>query len=1789
MMVRCPVHADREASLAVRWVSGRDNDGMVLLHCHGCKAAPAEIADALGLTLADLFDHPLPKRDPADRVGRSPRARTSGRRRPKGGRLPAMLSAAPGPELAHEWVLVDTYVYPPDAGGTIVEVRREECTACGRRHKNFPQSYIVDGRRRNRKPAGFTPVLYRLPRLVQALDAGERVWILEGEKDVRTAEELELVAGTNLGGAGGFSGSFPASSAPMFADADVAVVLDRDDAGWKRGIELASLLGGAGASVQLLLPATPVPKSDFTDHVAAGLWSKDDPWGGLVPVRAGEVTAHVYSAEVRTKAHAVEVALEQATLRSDRASAAEPGSKESGEESERAQRWAVEAERRFEPLADLVDRVRRQATEEGTDWVGVAVDEAVEAWRQARVAARATFELVGMALPPLLQDPEPDPEPEPDDAEAPDGPGLPHSEAVARGDAIEAHEAHSGGALRWGRRIVAPVYRIADGNLVEIVTNAKTGEQQAKLVLGIDARVVEMEYLEDTESSPDVDEPRLQGREEMEGQAEANPPPTEELTAVVIGYTHPDSGEFQLRRIPAKEYKDCGWIESLPGPPQCDSRPAGLAKVRDALKAAGGWNIRRVVRYRSTGWRRDDAGAWFYVHAGGAITATGARVAPVLLTGPLRMFDLPAPTVDPTRIREAFLGHSGAMLDRFPVRVAAPLLGHVFRSALGPNPWLLTLVGSPGSCKTSLASLTMHHWGEKWDRRRPATSMSGNGDTLNALRIKLNSSKDALYWADDVAPTKDFGLAQRALEEFARMVHNGEQRSRSTRDGLGILDGTAPRASAMVTSEVMPRPGSAAERMFVVPLQGGEIDLDAIKAFDDYSSRFGRALTLASFLRWLCPRLEQVRRDAFAEADRYAAELRAGGETVRRAEALAALWAGWWTMLEFLVDTGALTRDEADTVGDLVVVGLVGAAEAATDPDMPMRAGARARELITHALATGLCYVDDVETGTAPAWPLAGQLGWRRSVVGHDQTTREPRWREEPRGVRVGYVVAHPRHGEEPQLLMESTALEQVLKASAQTMTDAPQLDRGTAKRALYDEGILIAEQCEGRMPRYEVQRQIRCEDRRKRMVALRLWPLLGNDPRDGSDPWPLPPPPGPDAGGSGDGPGDGCGGAEELPGLFATLSAKPFDPGAGVGSAESADMGQSLTSSAEDHEEFPVGHYEDAEGYSALGEHVSPVRRCVLCGNDSAGWTFEGMVMHLPCWFTSTAASRAAATGQKPAQNSAIHTRTAHTPGTGVEDAGSDVADAEPTPVQVPAAVPAAVPAPAPAAASEARPQPPAAAEPAANGGKAVFTAPAAVLDVTGIWLADGTHRPIPDELSHVGHVAALVSELQLGVWTNDRWAAAGQIWVTGAMAQRFGIDTDGIGRRNRSDSLRALTAELPFVTDALAQGWQIGGGKNGGDRLGTWTRVWRGENRGVWVVLMPGLTDSADELPIMAGDPAPATIARRLALFADALRFPWTISPAVTGIDLMKAARPKNWREEFAPADKDAPTSRITPFGGDIDWSRPVTADEAKCRYVHAYDRGGSYLAAIAGLELPVGDATHYPDGREFDRKVPGYWLIEIGDCADWRYPHPLNPFGHALSEPKWVTTPALERARGLGYEPEILEAWVWPSHGRVLVPWQKRAADARGALDIDDVDAQAARDQLKVMYTHTIGILNSRIHLAGQTGFSPQRHFHIVAKATANIIYRIEKIGREQDRWPVAVLKDTIVYVSDDPNPVTAWPGGPEVFGRGLGHYKWEGSALLAEYRQLLTGPGYSTEVKKTLTTRWDPAAGPSPGDR
>ena len=170
------------------------------------------------------------------------------------------------------------------------------------------------------------------------------------------------------------------------------------------------------------------------------------------------------------------------------------------------------------------------------------------------------------------------------------------------------------------------------------------------------------------------------------------------------------------------------------------------------------------------------------------------------------------------------------------------------------------------------------------------------------------------------------------------------------------------------------------------------------------------------------------------------------------------------------------------------------------------------------------------------------------------------------------------------------------------------------------------------------------------------------------------------------------------------------------------------------------------------------------------------------------------------------------------------------------------------------------------------------------------------------------------------------------------------------------------------------------------------------------------------------------------------------VTAVDLMLQTRTKAWSPQEWRDVVFAPSTTAPPFGiGDVErdfnWSRPPTRQESERRYVRAYDRGGSYVAGIAGLELPIGNPVHHPDGAPFNPKTPGYWLVDIPEHGEWRIPYLLNPIGLQFTGPKWVCTPRVERAIALGYQPKILEAWIWPN--MVVSCWAGTSGSATPAL--------------------------------------------------------------------------------------------------------------------------------------------------
>lgn len=215
LKARCPAHDDREPSLGVR----EAEDGRVLLTCRaGCKTP--DVVAALHLAMSDLF--------PATRDKRS------------------------------ELTLQATYPYVDEVGKSLFEVLR---FIDGKGEKTFRQR-AADG---SWKMNGTRRVLYRLPRVLAALEAGEPVFICEGEKDVESIERAGDVATTNPAGAE----QWKAEYAEIFAGttSPIIVVADRDKAGAGWASNVTDSLRRVG--VQPTLTEALVGK-DVTDHLAAG-------------------------------------------------------------------------------------------------------------------------------------------------------------------------------------------------------------------------------------------------------------------------------------------------------------------------------------------------------------------------------------------------------------------------------------------------------------------------------------------------------------------------------------------------------------------------------------------------------------------------------------------------------------------------------------------------------------------------------------------------------------------------------------------------------------------------------------------------------------------------------------------------------------------------------------------------------------------------------------------------------------------------------------------------------------------------------------------------------------------------------------------------------------------------------------------------------------------------------------------------------------------------------------------------------------------------------------------------------------------------------------------------------------------------------------------------------------------------------------------------------------------------------------------------------------------------------
>jgi hypothetical protein len=216
---RCPAHDDKGRSLKVDY---RDN--AVRLHCFSGNCSAQAVMDRLGHRWGDMSDY--------------------------------------GPAVGGK--LLGVFTYPNERGAEQLRAYRYT-DPVGVRYQRFtPDGWVFDSIAKEGPH-----LLYRLPEVLAAMEAEERVFVVDDETAADRLREAGVVATT---------AAYRPAGKPWKRDyieqlhgAYVTVVARKHEAGRKHARSLASLLLDAGAAdVQVVEPATAKPGAGVAEHFAAG-------------------------------------------------------------------------------------------------------------------------------------------------------------------------------------------------------------------------------------------------------------------------------------------------------------------------------------------------------------------------------------------------------------------------------------------------------------------------------------------------------------------------------------------------------------------------------------------------------------------------------------------------------------------------------------------------------------------------------------------------------------------------------------------------------------------------------------------------------------------------------------------------------------------------------------------------------------------------------------------------------------------------------------------------------------------------------------------------------------------------------------------------------------------------------------------------------------------------------------------------------------------------------------------------------------------------------------------------------------------------------------------------------------------------------------------------------------------------------------------------------------------------------------------------------------------------------
>jgi len=286
-----------------------------------------------------------------------------------------------------------------------------------------------------------------------------------------------------------------------------------------------------------------------------------------------------------------------------------------------------------------------------------------------------------------------------------------------------------------------------------------------------------------------------------------------------------------------------------------------------------------------------------------------------------------------------------------------------------------------------------------------------------------------------------------------------------------------PRCLTLASGEDVPPGQSLRARLLIIRMRKNVMDLDRLLECQQQAARGVYAAAMAGYLRWIAPRIGELRRTASNELARLRDELRAHLPGHGRTPAMIArLYRAWWLWLEAARECGAIGEEEHGVQWRRVQAGLIAVGREQSGYQQSQDPAKRFVELLTAAITSGRAHIADAVSGRQPK--NAGVWGWRAKEF-NLSNGGELTW--EPHGERIGWV-----NGSEHVYLQPDASFQIAQKIAAGG--EGLAVSQQTLWRRLGEAGMIAAR--DGL--HLTVKRMI--EETRRRVIVMRA-ELLNDSP----------------------------------------------------------------------------------------------------------------------------------------------------------------------------------------------------------------------------------------------------------------------------------------------------------------------------------------------------------------------------------------------------------------------------------------------------------------------------------------------------------------------------------------------------------------------------------------------------------------------------------------------------------------------------------------------------------------------